>query len=94
LKGKVTQSLAAGLPVVTTSIGAEGLEAVDGQQLLIADDNDELAERVIRVLRDDELWAQLSRSGQELADARCSPAIMKERLSELLSGDRSPVAPA
>ena len=37
LKGKVTQALAAGLPVVTTPVGAEGLDAVDGEQMLIAD---------------------------------------------------------
>ena len=39
LKGKVTQSLADGLPVVTTPIGAEGLNAVDGEQLLIGADD-------------------------------------------------------
>ena len=32
LKGKVTQALAAGLPVVTTPIGAEGLDATDGSR--------------------------------------------------------------
>ena len=47
LKGKVTQALAAGLPVVTTPIGAEGLDAVDGEQLLIGDDDRELADRVV-----------------------------------------------
>ncbi len=53
LKGKVTQSLAAGLPVVTTPIGAEGLDATDGEQMLIANDDEALAERVIRALSDD-----------------------------------------
>jgi glycosyltransferase involved in cell wall biosynthesis len=35
LKGKVTQALAGGLPVVTTPVGAEGLDAQDGEQMLI-----------------------------------------------------------
>jgi GT2 family glycosyltransferase len=84
LKGKVTQALAAGLPVVTTPIGAEGLEATDGEQLLIGTGAEELAARVIRVLTDPDLWRHLSRAGQELAAEHCSPALMSEQLSRLL----------
>lgn len=84
LKGKVTQALAAGLPVVTTSIGAEGLDATDGDQLLVAEDDDELAERVIRVLTDDELWKSLSAAGKELAENLCSPRVMLQTLDEIL----------
>jgi GT2 family glycosyltransferase/SAM-dependent methyltransferase len=84
LKGKVTQALAAGLPVVTTSIGAEGLDATDGDQLMIADDDEELAERVIRVLTEDELWSSLAAAGQELAEGLCSPTVMRSALDEIL----------
>jgi O-antigen biosynthesis protein len=93
LKGKVTQALAAGLPVVTTPIGAEGLDAVDGEQLLIGTDDRELADRVIRVLTDEQLWAALSSAGQRLAADRCSPQIMTAALTELLAGRGAP-APA
>jgi GT2 family glycosyltransferase len=93
LKGKVTQSLAYGLPVVTTPIGAEGLDASDGEQLLIGNDDGELAERVIRVLTDDDLWASLSAAGQRRAAERVSPALMTAALGELL-GDRAPAAPS
>jgi glycosyltransferase involved in cell wall biosynthesis len=95
LKGKVTQALAAGLPVVTTPVGAEGLDAVDGEQMLIGDTPEALAERVVRLLGDDELWRRLSRSGQQLAAARCSPELMSSRLRELLDavlGDRAQAA--
>jgi glycosyltransferase involved in cell wall biosynthesis len=84
LKGKVTQALSVGLPVVTTSIGAEGLDAVDGEQMLIADDPEGLAERTVAVLGDDALWARLSAAGQALAAERCSPAVMTEQMLELL----------
>jgi GT2 family glycosyltransferase/glycosyltransferase involved in cell wall biosynthesis len=84
LKGKVTQALAAGLPVVTTPIGAEGLDATDGDQLLIAEDDDELAQRVIRALTDDELWMSLSVAGKELTDSLCSPRVVRQRLEEIL----------
>ncbi len=85
LKGKVTQALAFGLPVVTTSIGAEGLDVVDGAELLIADDDEDLAERVIRALTDDVLWGALSAAGQELAESRFSPRVMRTALADLLA---------
>jgi glycosyltransferase involved in cell wall biosynthesis len=85
LKGKVTQALAAGLPVVTTPVGAEGLEATDGQHMLIGQDSTMLAERVVRVLRDDELWGRLSIEGQRLAGERCSPALVKAGLADLMT---------
>ena len=62
MKGKVTQSLAAGLPIVTTAVGAEGLGAVDGRDMLIAEDPAGLAAAVVRLVRDDDLWSELSRA--------------------------------
>jgi glycosyltransferase involved in cell wall biosynthesis len=84
LKGKVTQALAHGLPVVTTPIGAEGLDAVDGEDMMIGESSEELAARIVRVLRDDGLWNRLSAEGQRLVSQRCSPEVMRERLRLLL----------
>ncbi len=84
LKGKVTQALADGLPVVTTPIGAEGLDASDGEDMLIGLTVAELAERTVRVLSDDVLWEQLSRLGQQLVADTCSPAVMADRLAALI----------
>jgi GT2 family glycosyltransferase/SAM-dependent methyltransferase len=84
LKGKVTQALAAGLPVITTPIGAEGLDAVDGEHMLIGDSSAELAKDVVRILTDSELWQRLSQAGQQLASERCSPELMTERIGELI----------
>jgi GT2 family glycosyltransferase/glycosyltransferase involved in cell wall biosynthesis len=84
LKGKVTQALAHGLPVVTTSVGAEGLDAVDGEHMLIAEAPADLAARVLRVLLDDGLWDRLSRSGQVLIADSCSPEVVRERLRAVL----------
>ena len=86
LKGKVTHALAEGLPVVTTSIGAEGLHAIDGQHLLIGADDDALARHIIALIDDPELWARLSAAGQQLVAECCSPAVMSAALGELLAG--------
>jgi GT2 family glycosyltransferase/SAM-dependent methyltransferase/glycosyltransferase involved in cell wall biosynthesis len=83
LKGKITQCLAAGLPVVTTAVGAEGLDGLE-DCLLIAEQPAELAERVVRLYRDDALWRELSRAGQALVEKCCSPEVISDRLGSLL----------
>jgi GT2 family glycosyltransferase/SAM-dependent methyltransferase len=85
MKGKVTQSLGAGLPVVTTSIGAEGLGTQDGREMLIGEDPEALAERIVRVYADDELWRRLSLAGQGVVRRTASLEVMRERLEQLIA---------
>jgi len=89
VKGKITQGLAAGLPVVTTSLGAEGLDGMDGENMLIGEDVDALAQRIVRVVEDDELWQSLSSGGQDLVATKCSLAVLEERLREVLAASKS-----
>jgi glycosyltransferase involved in cell wall biosynthesis len=63
---KLIEALAAGAPVVSTSLGAQGLGVESGHQLLLADDADDFAAAVLRALEDHELRAQLSLAGREL----------------------------
>ncbi len=94
LKGKVTQALAAGLPVVTTRVGGEGLEGNGEEEfILIADDPRELAAHAIRVYTDDQLWRELSRAGQAIIAECCSTAMISDRLCQLLEGVPSQVVP-
>jgi len=88
MKGKVTQSLGAGLPVVTTTIGAEGLNVIDGDELLIGDDADAFAERIVSLHRDRELWRRVSEQGRALAERVCSPRVQREALRRLLADSR------
>ena len=74
---------------MTTPTGAEGLDATDGEEVLIAVDPPEMAERVVRVLEDSELWTTLSDAGRALIAESFSLDVMAVRVSELLS-DRNP----
>jgi O-antigen biosynthesis protein len=89
MKGKVTQSLAAGLPVVTSRVGAEGLDAEDGRELLLADDTKQFADRVVQLHCDDELWCTLSANGQALVERLCSPSVQLRALERLLAEPRA-----
>ena len=63
---KILEAWAAGTPVVSTTVGAEGLPVKDGEHLLIADDSRGFAASVLRLLESEELRARLSAAGCEL----------------------------
>lgn len=70
LKGKIVEAMGAGLPVVTTSVGAEGMELVHGRTALIADSPEMFAASVVRLCTDPDLHATTSGNGLEHARAR------------------------
>jgi glycosyltransferase involved in cell wall biosynthesis len=57
--------MAMGVPVVSTSIGAEGLGAQHGTHLFIGDSPQEFAQRCVDLLRDDESQRRLVRNALE-----------------------------
>jgi len=63
---KILEAFARSVPVVATSIGAEGLPVVNGRSLLIGETAEGLADGCIRVAGDPELAARLARAGHEL----------------------------
>jgi len=70
MRGKVLEALALGRPVVTTSLGAEGLGATPGRHLLVADGAAEFAAAVRRILDDPAFAAALGAEGRALVEAR------------------------
>lgn len=67
---KILEAFALGLPVVSTSIGAEGLEVVPGEHLLVADDPTAFAEACIALYRDAALYDRVAGAGRELWSRR------------------------
>ncbi|MDT7540271.1 MAG: polysaccharide biosynthesis protein PslH [Acidobacteriota bacterium] len=57
---KIYEAMAMELPIVSTTIGAEGLPVSDGSELLIADTPEEFASSVVRVLTDEEFARSLA----------------------------------
>jgi len=77
---KILEACAAGLPVVTTTLGAEGLEYQDGVNMLAADGAVPFAEAVERVLTDDELCRSLSQAGMDLVRERYDWQLVADQL--------------
>lgn len=63
VKGKVVEALNYGIPLVTTSVGVQGLDGLL-DHLPVSDDPDELALRVVRLLQDDILWLESAEIGK------------------------------
>ena len=68
IKGKIGTAMAIGLPVVATSLAAEGMSLTDGENICIADGAEALADVIIKIYQDEALWNQISQSGLAFAD--------------------------
>ena len=84
MKGKIGEALSYGLPVVTTSVGAEGMELTNEQEVLIADDTQEFAAAVIRLYRNGALWRRLSDHGYRHIAQHFTPEIIEEKIRRAL----------
>ncbi len=85
LKGKIGEALSCGIPVVTTSIGAEGMGLVHERSALIADEPDKFAEMVAEACSDRVLWETLSREGRALAERNYSYAAVERYWKEIFA---------
>ncbi|QSR87492.1 glycosyltransferase [Candidatus Methylacidiphilum infernorum] len=85
MKGKIGMAMASGLPVVTTSIGAEGMKLENGKTAFICDDKEGFVQAVIRLYEDKELWENVSQAGLKHMEAHFSQSAVKETLRRLLS---------
>ena len=78
MKGKVGQSLAFGLPVVTTKIGAEGMGLVNGKNVLIADNSKSISQSILSIYNDQEKWCKLSNEAISHIEAFSSQKISRK----------------
>jgi glycosyltransferase involved in cell wall biosynthesis len=69
MRVKILDAWSWGLPIVSTTIGAEGVHAVNGDNMLIADGADAFATEVIRVLQDRSLATRLAAQGRDTVES-------------------------
>jgi len=77
---KILEAMALGRPVVSTTIGCEGLDVVDGEHLLIADNPQEFAEKTIRLLTDRQLYQRIAAQGRRLVEDQYDWDVIAEKL--------------
>ncbi|AFY95602.1 glycosyltransferase [Chamaesiphon minutus] len=90
MKGKVNEAMSIGLPVVTTNVGAQGLNAISGKHLLIADEPKDFAEAVIGLLKNPDYRTEIGLAGQQLTADLCSPEVVEKVIVELIDSQIPP----
>lgn len=80
IRVKIIEALSAGKVVVTTSIGAEGINYTDGKDLLIADTPDQFVEQLQRCVENAEFCNEVSRNAINLVLHEYDNTLLTERL--------------
>jgi glycosyltransferase involved in cell wall biosynthesis len=81
---KILEAFACGVPVVSTSLGAEGLDVVAGQHLLIAEESTEIADACCRIIRERDLARRIQRNAAALVASAYDASIVAGRMAALV----------
>lgn len=81
VKGKVVEAMHHGLPLVMTSIGAQGLPDAE-QVALVANGVESMADNVVALMSDDALWQACADAGRHYVALHFSPEAMRTVLSQ------------
>ena len=80
MKGKIGQSISYGLPVVTTTIGAEGMRLRHNHETLIADEPEDFIEAVCQAYTDAQVWQRLADNGYRHIQDSFTPQVVEEKI--------------
>lgn len=83
---KILEAFAHGLPVVSTTVGCEGLDVIDGQHLLVADDPAAFAAACLRLSEDAELRTRLVTAAAELWKSRYRWTVLSPYIVSAVQG--------
>jgi GT2 family glycosyltransferase len=79
---KLLEAFAAGIPVVSTKVGAEGLAITDGEFCALSDDPAGFAERVVTLLRDPERAAEMAMRARKEVETNWDMGAITRKLVE------------
>jgi glycosyltransferase involved in cell wall biosynthesis len=81
---KLLDALASGRAVVSTTMGAEGVQARDGEHVVIADDPERFAGAMVRLFQDPAERRRMGAAARRLAEERYDWRVVKGRFEALL----------
>ncbi|MCF7800539.1 MAG: glycosyltransferase [Candidatus Marinimicrobia bacterium] len=87
MKGKIGEALSWMIPVVTTSIGAEGMSLEHRKTALVADKPEDFVASVVELYHDQPLWTILSENGRALVERNWSTGRIRELMTAKFDHD-------
>ena len=82
---KILEAMAAGLPVVSTTAGNNGIEGTNGHHLFFSDNPAELAQSIVQLCTDDTLWQTLSANARAYVTTQFSSEQCVSRLNSIIN---------
>jgi len=83
MKIKILEAMLFGIPVVTTSEGAEGLALVDGEHAGLCEDDEGLIKRTVELLKSVKKQNIQRKKARELIEATCGPTVTLDKMEEI-----------
>jgi O-antigen biosynthesis protein len=83
MKGKLGQSFEFGLPIVSTSIGVEGMNLEHNKNVLVADSAENFAQEIVRLYTEQSLWTNVALESEN-AIKQYSPEHVRTKIGSLL----------
>jgi polysaccharide biosynthesis protein PslH len=87
---KIMEAAACRVPIVSTTLGAEGIPVTHGTDILIADTPEQFAQSIIQIIRDPQLGKRLAENCYQLIERDCSIATATSQAEAILSSLQSP----
>jgi len=82
-KLKVLEAMAMGIPVVSTTLGVEGIAIGPGQDVLVADEPADFAAKVVALMRDEPRRREMAARGRALMEARYDWRVIAPALEDV-----------
>lgn len=81
---KIIEGMSYGVPVVSTTTGAEGINAADGVEIMIGEDALEMAEKALELLNNTELLSSVQENGLEFAKSHFDNELIKQKVKQFI----------
>jgi glycosyltransferase involved in cell wall biosynthesis len=95
IKVKVLNAMCRGIPTITTPVGAEGLDVVDGEHLSISETPEQMIEAICNLMVDQAKWEKLRDQSRALVEARYTWSrvlgYMMDEMDSLIAEELAPV---
>lgn len=79
---KILEAMASGVPVVTTSLGIEGIDAINNENVLISDKSSEIANLTVQLINDQTKYKKIAQNARQLIEEKYNWKIIVSKLED------------